>query len=172
MKKILFPLILLIVGAGSGVGAGLFLFPPKDETIMADEACGETYMADDKNSGATEMENEDDKAIDRSREYARLNNQFVVPVVEDGRVAALVVLSLSLEVEIGGKDIVYSHEPKLRDAFLQVLFDHANLGGFEGSFTSSANMTALRSSLLSAAQNALGDKVSDVLIIDIVRQDV
>ena len=68
-------------------------------------------------------------------EYVKLNNQFVVPVVEDGRVAAMVVLSLSLEVEAGNTEAVYQREPKLRDAFLQVLFDHANVGGFCGSFT-------------------------------------
>ena len=41
--------------------------------------------------------------ISEEREYAKLNNQFVVPIVEEGRVAALVVMSLNVEVTAGGR---------------------------------------------------------------------
>ena len=64
-------------------------------------------------------------------EYVKLSNQFVVPVVKGKTVVSLVVLSLSLEVPEGQKDAVFRREPKLRDSFLQVLFDHANIGGFD-----------------------------------------
>ena len=98
--------------------------------------------------------------------------QFVVPVLEGGRVGALVVLALSLEVPVGQTDLVFTREPKLRDAFLRVLFDHANAGGFRGSFTDAATLVSLRRALLEAARKALGaDAVSDVLITDILRQD-
>ena len=65
-----------------------------------------------------------------------------------------------------------SREPKLRDAYLQVLFDHANVGGFNGSFTSSGNMSILRRALLQTSQNLFGNLILDVLITDIARQDV
>lgn len=104
-------------------------------------------------------------------EYVKMNNQFVVPVVDEGRVAAMVVLSLSLEVEAGNTEAVYQREPKLRDAFLQVLFDHANVGGFSGSFTDGSNLVVLRTSLKEAASLVLGTMVSDILITDIARQD-
>jgi hypothetical protein len=104
-------------------------------------------------------------------EYVRLNNQFVVPVVEDRRVVSMVVLSLSLEVEPGSTEAVYQREPKLRDVFLQVLFDHANVGGFSGSFTDGDNLVVLRTSLREAAALVLGTSVRDVLITDIARQD-
>ncbi len=55
--------------------------------------------------------------------------------------------------------------------FLQVLFDHANAGGFNGAFTSSTNMDVLRQSLLETAQAVIGKSVRNVLIVDIVRQD-
>jgi hypothetical protein len=100
-----------------------------------------------------------------------MNNQFVIPVVEDGHVAAMVILALSLEVAHGKTQDAYGREPKLRDAFLQILFDHANAGGFNGSFTDGANLVLLRKALLEAAKNILGDVVSDVLISDIARQD-
>jgi hypothetical protein len=104
-------------------------------------------------------------------DYVRLNNQFIVPVVEEGRVSATVVLSLSLEVPAGGTEAVYAREPRLRDAFLRVLFDHANAGGFRGVFTDGANLVILRQALKEAARKVMGDEVMDVLISDLVRQD-
>ena len=105
------------------------------------------------------------------RAYARLNNQFVVPVVRDEKVQSLVVLSLSLEVAPGSEADVFAHEPKLRDLFLQVLFDHANTGGFDGAFTASTNMRVLRDALRRVAVEDVGLGIRDVLILDIVRQD-
>lgn len=168
MKKLLLPLVLLIIGAGSGVGAGLFLFPPSHDDL-AENPCGEVPASDDH--GETDVA-ADPETDPEGSEYARLNNQFVVPVIEDGRVAAMVVLSLSVEVPVGGKEFVFTQEPKLRDVFLQVLFDHANIGGFEGAFTSSRNMGILRTALRDSAVGAMGDRVLDVMIVDIVRQDV
>ena len=81
-------------------------------------------------------------------------------------------MSLSLEVQPGSEDAIYSREPKLRDALLRVLFDHAFIGGFDGTFTESSRLTALKVALLEAAQSVLGDLVSDSLITDIVRQEM
>ena len=66
---------------------------------------------------------------------------------------------------------VYKVEPKLRDEFLQVMFDHANSGGFSGTYTDGANLLLLRKALLESAKGVLKDLVSDVLIVEIVRQD-
>jgi hypothetical protein len=100
-----------------------------------------------------------------------MSNQFVIPVVDQGKVVSMVILALTLEVGIGTTEVIYAREPKLRDAFLQVLFDHANSGGFDGSFTDAPNLMLLRKALLEAAQTAIGPNVSDVLISDIARQD-
>ncbi|WP_417242196.1 flagellar basal body-associated FliL family protein [Celeribacter sp.] len=105
-------------------------------------------------------------------EYVKLNNQFVIPDMEDGQVAAMVVLSISLETLPNAREKIYAQEPKLRDAFLQVLFDHANIGGFKGSFTETTKMQSLRASLLEVAAAILGDDIESVLVTDIVRQDV
>ena len=101
-----------------------------------------------------------------------MSNQYVVPIVENAAVTGLVVLSLCGEVGAGETDLVYDNEPKLRDALLQRMFDHANLGGFSGSFTQGNVLGALKVSLLETARRALGESISDVLIVDIVRQDV
>lgn len=105
------------------------------------------------------------------RDFVRLNNQFVVPVVEGGQVRALVILSLAIEAAAGASDRVFAQEPKLRDAFLRVLFDHANAGGFRGAFTAGGTLGALRAALREAAVGVLGPLAIDVLITDIGRQD-
>ncbi|PIE12434.1 MAG: flagellar basal body-associated protein FliL [Rhodobacterales bacterium] len=161
----LLPVLLLVLGVGTGIGAGIFLKPEPREHVEINP-CGDEHPKKVAKSESKEEE------TDPTHEYVKLNNQFVVPVVGKNKVSSLVVLSLSVEVEAGQKEAVYAREPKLRDAFLQTLFDHANMGGFEGSFTSSNNMKILRNALREVANKTLGDLVSDVLIIDIVRQDV
>lgn len=166
MRKIL-PILLALIGLGAGVGAGMTLRPEPNEFATLGP-CGETPNSHD----IAELTEDGEPQIDNNAlDYVKLNNQFVVPVVKEGAVAALVVLSLSLEMTSGGPELVYQREPKLRDAFLQVLFDHANTGGFDGSFTSGQNMDNLRHALREAANKALGSVVSDVLIVDVARQD-
>lgn len=164
LRKIL-PILLALIGLGGGVGAGLMLRPEADHAAGSDEA---TAKGAEHAEGDAAEEAEPDEG---APEYVKMNNQFVVPVVQNGRVAAMVVLSLSLEVAVGNTEAVYQREPKLRDAFLRVLFDHANVGGFSGSFTDGANLVVLRTSLKEAAALVLGPVVTDVLITDIARQD-
>lgn len=169
MGKLL-PILLAVIGLGAGIGAGILLKPAPEEVVI--DPCGdegattEHAAADDHGEAAA-----DDHGEPPAYDYVKLNNQFVVPVVEGGRVTSLVILSVSLETVVGGSEQVFAKEPKLRDGFLQVLFDHANAGGFKGSFTEASNMDALRRAMLDVAKKALGSAVSDVLIIDIVRQD-
>ena len=167
MKKLLLPIVLLLLGTGAGVGAGLVLKPAEDEMPdMAAAPCGEMP------EGAAPAATASTPAADAvPPEYAKLNNQFVVPVVTDTSVAALVVMSISIEVPAGAQETVYAAEPKLRDSLLQVLFGYANAGGFSGNFTSASNMMALRTDLLAAARAVLGDVARDILILDILRQD-
>ncbi|TMV94628.1 flagellar basal body-associated FliL family protein [Thioclava sp. BHET1] len=161
----LIPILLALVGLAGGGGAGYFLRPPPPDPEALAE-CGPVQTDHDLQSlppGEEEGE--------ATTEFVKLNNQFIVPVVTSGKVSSLVLLSLGLEVRVGGTEAVYRAEPKLRDAFLQVLFDHANVGGFAGDFTGAATMDRLRMSLKETAQSILGDQVIAVLISDIVRQD-
>lgn len=166
----LLPVILIMIGVGAGIGAGLVLKPDGVEHAT-NNPCGDVDTSKmthvDENDDGT-----DDDVDEASMEYVKLNNQFVVPVVRDDKVEALVVLSLSVEVEPGQKEAIYIREPKLRDAFLQVLFDHSNMGGFRGAFTNANNMDVLRTALREVAQSIMGKTIADVLITDIARQDV
>ena len=183
MKKLV-PVLIAVVGILGGAGAGYVLRPAPGGEAAAEgeghapatgeQAEGEAPAGDhgaapaEGHAGATSAAEGADVGVP---DYVKLSNQFVVPVVEEGRVAAMVILSLTLEVPAGGSEAIYAREPKLRDAFLQVLFDHANAGGFRGAFTDGANLVILRSALREVAQNIMAGGVSDVLIADIVRQD-
>lgn len=159
MMKLL-PLVLLLIGVGAGVGAGIFLRP---EAAPVSEDVASEMEAVEK----AEPKDEDDL----TSEYVKMSNQFVVPIVDGESVKGLVVMTLSLEVEAGQKDAAYAREPKLRDSFLQVMFDHANIGGFDGAFTNANNLAVLRQALLEVSQKVMGKTVTDVLIIEIARQD-
>lgn len=152
MRKLL-PVLLALIGLGAGVGAGFALRPAPEP------------VADAEHAPAPEA------APSANREYVPMTNQFVVPLIENGRVTSLVVVSLSIEASTGSKDTILAREPRLRDAFIQVMFDHANSGGFRGNFTNSSAMLTLRGALKEAAQKALGPIAHDVLVVDILRQD-
>jgi flagellar protein FliL len=161
MRKIL-PILLVMLGLGAGIGGGIMLRPAP----MMDAAMGD--MPHDAAPAEGDHADEDPEL---APEFVKLSNQFVIPVLEDGRIASMVIMSINLEVTAGSTEAVFMLEPKLRDGFLQTLFDHANAGGFRGSFTDSANMVNLRTALMEVAQATLGDMVIDVLIVDIGRQD-
>jgi flagellar protein FliL len=154
----LVPVLLMLVGLGGGVGAGVFLRP--------EPAPGQSHDAE---GAATRDPAPADP--DTLPEFVKLSNQFIVPVVEKGRIVSLVILSLSVEVDTGTTEQVFAREPRLRDAILQMLFDHANTGGFRGSFTDADNLVILRRGLKEVATRELGSIVRNVLITDIVRQD-
>lgn len=160
MLSKLLPLFLLLIGLAAGAGAGFVLKP-------APEA-GHAEQAENPNAGRTHAAPKTSVAT----EIVKLNNQFVIPVVSRDRISALVVLSLSVETIAGRTSEVYEREPKLRDVLLQALFNHANIGGFDGEFTKARNMEVLRFSLTDMAKATLGDAVLGILITEIARQDI
>ena len=163
----LIPIVVVLLGAGGGVGAGMMLKPAPDPCMPEDsEAClAEAEAAEKAEMMAKEAERAD-------AEFAELKRQFVIPIVRDGRVSALVVASLALEIDTGATEAVFSLEPKLRDAFLQVMFVHAHSGGFDGTFTARQAMADLKERLNEVARPIIGASLHNVLITEIVRQDI
>jgi flagellar FliL protein len=168
MLNKLLPVILLLVGSAIGGGAGFLLRPEAQEPVAAISDEG----AEQDSKTVSEIIETDSAVNEVPIEYVKLSNQFVVPIVTDKRVSSLVVMSLSIEVPESQRDQVFRHEPKLRDSFLEVLFDHANVGGFDGAFTQTINLQNLRRALTEVGQRDIGkDVVKDVLITEIARQD-
>jgi len=165
MKAALLPVVMLLAGSGAGIGAGMFLQPPPPDAGSEDAEAAVDKAPETQPAVTVPVD------VSTEREFVKLNNQFIIPVLDDGFVSALVVMSLNLEVTLGSRASIFAAEPKLRDRFLQVMFDHANTGGFSGNFTTGTNMRILRNDLLRVAQQISGDRITDVLILDIVRQD-
>lgn len=163
----LIPLVLALIGLGAGVGAGIALRPEPEAAAM-----DETHPCGDITPLAEPAEKPKPVAPETPTDFAKMANQFVIPLISDDAVTSMVVMSLSLEVVQDQVEAVYEREPKLRDAFLRVLLDHANSGGFDGAFTSNGAMDTLRRALSETAYRELGDVLIDVLIQDINRQDL
>lgn len=170
MKKIL-PLIMLLIGAGAGVGAGVYLRPAPDENVEADQE-KEELKSEEQKAEPKQTKIEDEVSGVEGMQYIKLSNQFVVPIVKDERVASMVVMTLSVEVPDGLGQEVYDLEPKIRDVFLRVLFDHATIGAFDGAFLNNGNLDVIRRSLREIAHKVFGaELINDVLIFEIARQD-
>jgi len=166
MKKML-PLLLFLLGSGAGVAAGIFFKPTEVEQVDPN-----IETKDESETNKPEEQEAEETGTSPGYEYVKLTNQFVVPIIEGSRVASMVVASLSLEVALGKAEEVLEYEPKLRNEFLKVLFDHANIGGFSGAFTEIRNLESVQTALREVAQKTLGtEMITDVLIFEIARQD-
>ena len=160
MKKIV-PLLLPILGTTAGIAVSALLNDPDDPGDI--NASQSMELSAPASPGKAPVE---------TTSYVKLNNQFIVPVIDKDKVASIIVLSLSLEITGNSPaELVYAKEPKLRDVFLQVLFDHSNIGGFHGAFSDASKIEALRRSLLTVAKMTLGEGVQAVLITNLARQD-
>jgi hypothetical protein len=160
MKKLLiFSILGLLVGGMAGGGAGLFLAPENEADLEAADSVMPTENVED-------VEHPDE--IETT--FVEFSDQFLIPIVGDNDVEAMVVLNISIEVDEPASDTVHNMEPKLRAAFLQSLFNHANHGGFDANFTAFSTMDSLRRELWQVARNTAGPSVRDVLILDIIRQ--
>jgi flagellar FliL protein len=171
MKKLI-PIIIILVFAGAGVAAGLMLKPDEEMAIAEMGPCGDDPNTHDKGDDKIALISEKpNPASNVTYDYVKLNNQFIVPMIKGDVVRSVAIVALSIEVKAGTSDKVYSVEPRLRDSFLQALFDHASLGGFDGDFATTENLLRMRRSLKQSAVAVLGDLVNDVLVTDIARQD-
>lgn len=169
MKKLL-PILLLLLGLGAGTGAGWFLRPhPVPPDTVASTEHGVTPAAE-----AAEGHGERSTGYEPApaeTEVVRLPNQFVVPLIQDGQVRAMVVIGLALELTPGHRFEISRDGPRLQAVLLQLLFDHANIGGFDGLFTSGEVLLALRRTLREAVRAEIGPHLHDVLITDLLRQE-
>lgn len=181
MKKLL-PLVVALLGLGAGVGAGVAFKPaPEPETEAA--VCVESAAPEPAAPAAEPCPPAADDpfakvAADAPKPegkfaYVPIDKPFVVPVFRGDQVAAMVVMSLSVAVAPEAEEAVKSVQPRLRDSFLKVMFQHANSGGFDGSFTTGQKMRDLHAALLNAARETVPHSpVAEVLITEIARQDV
>jgi len=157
----LLAILLVPLGLIGGLAGGHFLAPQPE--VDEEEDTTEDAKEAPKKPAKLDLSNAD---------YAKLDKHFIIPVIEEGTVTALVVITMAIEVEKESRDLVFEHEPKLRAEFLNVFFNHAQSGGFSGVFIHTEAMNDLRGSLNAAAWSVLGDAAHQVLITSLTRQDV
>ena len=171
--KLLLPILLAIFGLVGGAGAGWYLKPipePVAEPCLDAEGNPQDPAACAPEIDPHAVEDAPADGPDAS-EFITLDRQFIVPIVEDDTVAAMMVLTLNLEVAPNSVENAFRNEPKLRDGLLRALFEHAYTGGFNGDFTADHVVRELRANLLKAGREILGSDLRNVLIADMIRQD-
>jgi hypothetical protein len=174
--KLLIPILLAVLGLVGGAGAGWYFKPapiPVAEPCLDDdgrELPADACAAVQEDADPGQPEAAPAQGPDASQ-FITLDRQFIVPIVAEDRVSAMMVLTLNLEVAPGKVERAFRNEPKLRDALLRALFEHAYTGGFNGDFTAEHVVRELRSNLLKAGREIIGSDLRNVLIADMIRQD-
>lgn len=167
--RFLLPVLLAFLGLGAGVGAGIFLASPKTPETASTHSDDGHVSEQDEDVEKYEPDARREKAS--GTEFVDFKRQYVIPVIRDENVQSMVIATISAEITAGQAETFFAMEPRLRDAFLQVMFNHANMGGFDGAFTNSPRLDTLRRSLLRAGHEVVGDTLVSVLFSELARQD-
>ncbi len=189
MKKILLPIFMIIFVIGGGVAGDFFKNRSSDNAVEStDKLEKKTKKTDghgiEKSSHKKDKKAKKNKGHDKDKgnhggasydfdeiSYLKFKRQFVVPVMTHGKIDALVIMNLNLELNENAPENAYSLEPKLRDAITRELLALSNAGVFGENLTSSESYETVRSTLLSACEAILPKGIKDILILDIARQE-
>lgn len=166
MIKKLLPLLALAAGLASGGAAAVFV--ARDSHDVEDVALERKPST--QGSGPT-LTGVNQDAPD-SFEIVKMPSQFVVPVITNARVRAMIILNVALEVETGSGDQVRALEPKLRDEFLAELFGLAAHDGFTDGLITRQTLEIVKHALTERSKEVLKLSFVNVLITDMARQDV
>jgi len=105
-------------------------------------------------------------------DFVRFERQVVIPVVDGDRTQALMLFSIALQMRPGAGEAVYAVKPKLIDAFLRDLFALSHTGAFLSSYTDERVLDEVRAKLLDSARAIVGEDVTDVLLLEVMRQEI
>ncbi|PHS37761.1 MAG: hypothetical protein COA91_09375 [Robiginitomaculum sp.] len=182
LKKILFPVSLVFAVVLGGVsadflrnqsayiGGGVASAKPSYDNKKPNKK-----KKKDKKKGKKKDKGKDDDSKGNSASsditYMKFKRQFVIPIMDKGKIKSLVILNINLELDKSAPQSAYTLEPKLRDAIMRELLALSHAGAFSDDLTSAETYDKLRSSLLDASQAVLKKGVKNVLILDLMRQD-
>lgn len=181
MKALLFPIILAIFAAGGVLAADMVRgdgSAPAEasDTAHKDKADshGKPEKADSHGKKDKKASGHGDKGEDSysgDTDFIKFKRQFVVPVLKDNAVDALILINLALEVPSSKRDEMFRLEPRFRDAFIRELLQLSDDGYFDQELTSSDTYEILRETLSRAASDISEGGVDKILILDLSRQD-
>jgi len=104
--------------------------------------------------------------------YYKFTREFVVPIIRNGRVSSLVILNLNLEADASIERELFDMEPKLRDNIMTTLITLSNDGTTFESMTSVKNYESIRSLVLQNLGSVVKEGITNVLIVDLAKQDI
>lgn len=138
---------------------------PKEKKAKKDDHGGEKKAGKDGHGGASSASGE--------ATYFRFSREFVVPIIQNERVASLVILNINIEADAAASDKLFSQEPVLRDVVMTTLIEISGDGRTFQSMTSIENYETVRSLILGNLQKKFPDMgIKNILILDIARQDL
>ncbi|WP_031554768.1 flagellar basal body-associated FliL family protein [Parvularcula oceani] len=156
MKKLM-PFLVVLVAVGAG-GAGALMLDAPAEDVHAAEEGAKTPVS--KHEGKKE-----------AVAYMGFQRAFIVPVVVERNVSALVMLDLSLEMDAATVENARKKEPKLRDGIMKALIGLSHEGMLTGDITDPAVYEEIRNRIEAAAGEYVGEGLQGVLITDYARQE-
>lgn len=174
-------LLNIVICCAAAIG-GTFASTTLKAKNPADAPAVAEASADKKDDHSTDKHAKEKKSEDKGKkdshakssddfEFLRFKRQFVVPVIGEDRVEALVLLNIGISLSGNVKEELFRLEPKFRDAFMRELLNMSNSGYFDDELTNPQTYEVLRETLLRAAKDIEKDGVEDILILDFARQD-
>lgn len=189
MKKILMPILMILFVVGGAVAAD-FMKTSKASTAEAEDSDHSSKEKvkqggdkKGKDSDGKKKSKKDKKSSKKSKDgdegqngslevsYLKFKRQFVVPVMKEGKIDALIIMNLNYELNSDAPENVYTYEPKLRDAIMRELLGLSRDGVFGEGLTSADSYEKIRNRLLGAGQAIIPEGIRGVLILDIARQE-
>lgn len=184
MKALLFPVVLAAFAAGGVIAADKVRgdgSPASASTSHSDEGDDKKADSHGKSEKADSHGKSEKKASGHGEpseegngggtDFIKFKRQFVVPVLKDNAVDALILINLALEVPSNQRDEMFRLEPRFRDGFIRELLQLSDDGYFDQELTSSDTYEILRETLSRAANDISESGVNKVLILDLSRQD-
>lgn len=189
MKQFLAPVVVVLFAVAGGVGGNLL----KSGGVESGEA--HASASDDGGHGKPESDSHassDDGHKPKKKKasghggddghgeggnssdtaFYKFSREFVVPIMADRRVKALVILHLSLEVDEATNSELFSLDPKLRDNIMTTLIGLSNDGKTLDELTSADSYETIRSMVLMNLQSGVSENIQNVLIMDVGKQDL
>jgi len=172
--KLILTSIVAIIFVALGSLAGVMLKPAVE---VAASTTGDANTGDypaEKSATKKDAKKDDGYGGGSSSDsaYYKFSREFVVPIMRGGQVESLVILHISLETDQSTSDDLFSEEPKLRDNIMTTLIELSNDGRTLIELTDLSNYETMRSMILMNLQTSISDRIKNVLIVDVAKQDL
>lgn len=188
MKHIITAIIAVVCIVAGGVG-GHFLKSsgaPAEAATAGASSGDDGHGAKDDHGKKAEKEKEkpkDDKhaksggqgkdgGASGSIAYYKFSREFVVPLIENGRVSSLIILNINLEIDASASGQLFSMEPALRDNIMTTLISLANDGRTFQTLSNIESYESMRALVLMNLRKSVPSGIRNVLILDMARQDI